>query len=92
MNCRIYTLHKHARWNYRQIGIELWIGKSRVHKVVNRRDLQDGHVEGAHCLGHPWKVTKLKRMRVQEVIDQNPKLTLREITNVANVELCSTSI
>jgi hypothetical protein len=59
---------------------------------VKRGNLRGGHVKDARCSGPPRKVTAFKRRRVQEVIDQNPRLSLREITNVANVGLCSISI
>ena len=37
-------------------------------------------------------MTAFKRKRVEEVIDQNSRLSLKEITNVTNVELFFTSI
>ena len=49
--------------------------------MVKRMNLWGGHVEDvwrSRCLR---KVTTFKRKKVQEVTDQNPKLSLREITN-----------
>ena len=59
-----------------RIAKKLGIGKSRVQEVVKSGNLWGGYVEDARRLGHPWKVIAFKRRRVQEVIDQNPRLSL----------------
>jgi transposase len=92
LNRRIYTMHKHAKWVYGRITKELGVAKSRVQEVVKRGNLRGGHVEDARCSGPAQKVIAFKRRRIQELIDQNLRLSLREITNVTNVGLCSTSI
>jgi transposase len=77
---------------YEQIAKALGVGKSRVQEVVKRGNLLGDHIEDAWHSRLPRKVTAFKKRKIQEVVDQNPRLSLREITNVANVGQCSTSI
>jgi predicted transcriptional regulator len=60
--------------------------------VVKRRDLQGGLAEDALHSSLLQKVTTFKRGRVYKVIDENPRLSLRDIVRVANIGLNSISI
>ena len=92
LNSKIYALRKHTGWSYRKIASKLGLSKSRIRDVVKRSDEHGVDVKDAPRSGHPSKLTKVNRKRVLEVVDENPRLSLREITNVANVGLNRLSI
>ena len=92
LNSKIYTLCRHSGWGYEKIASELGLSKSRVRDVVKRGDERRGDVKDAPRSGRPSKLTKEKRKRVLEVVDENPRLSLREITNIADVGLGRSSI
>lgn len=62
------------------IAEELRVSKSTVQCVVKLGDERGGGVRDVPRLGRPTKLTKAKRKRVQEVVDENPRLPLRKIT------------
>lgn len=91
-NAKVYTLRKHTGWGYGRIGKELGLSKSRVRDVVKRGDERSGDVKVALRTGRPTKLTKEKRKRVVDVVDKNPRLSLQDITNKADVGISKTSV
>ena len=87
LNTKIYTLRKHTKWSYGKIAAELGIPKSRVRYAVKRGDEREGDVKDAPRSRRPSTLTKAKKKRVLEVVEENPRLSLQEITNVAHVGL-----
>jgi transposase len=63
-----------------------------VRDVVKRGDERGGDINDAPHSGRPSKLTKANRKRVVEVVDENPRLSLREITNIADVGLSHLSV
>ena len=54
---------------------------------MKRGNKCEGDVKDAPRSGRPSTITKAKRKRILEVVEENPRLSLREITNVAHVGL-----
>lgn len=92
LNKRIYTLYNVIHQSYERIAKVLGIRKSRVQKMVMRRDSQEGHVEDEPCKGCQWKITRIVRRRVDEIIDKDLRLSLQEIARKANVGFSFSSI
>jgi len=92
LNSKVYTLYKHTRWGCGKIVSELGISKSQVRDVTKRGDERGGDVKDAPRFGRPTKITKTKRKRVLEVVDENLRLNLREITNTVDVGLSCSSV
>ena len=87
LNLRIYTLCKHTCWSYGKIAQELRLSKSQVIDVMKRHDEHGGDVCDASSFGCPTKITKVKKKRILEVVNENPSLIFREITNIVDVGL-----
>ena len=76
LNTKIYTLRKHTKWGYRKIATELGISKSRVRDVVKRGDECEDDLKDAPRFERPSTITKAKRKRILEVVEENLRLSL----------------
>ena len=54
---------------------------------MKRGDKHEGDVKDAPRSGRPSTISKAKRKRVLEVVEETPRLSLQEITNVSHVGL-----
>ena len=68
------------------------VPKSTVSSVIKRAKNDDGNTHDAPRAGRPTKISDAKRQAVLDIIDAEPHLALRDITNKANVGLGKDSI
>jgi transposase len=91
-NQQIYALHKHTDMGYGKIAKAIGVCKATVQKVVTRADARGGNTHYASKPGRPTKITEAKRKSVEAIIDAEPHLALRDITQKANIGLGKTTI
>lgn len=72
---------------YDKIGKATGVAKSTVRGIIKRGDRHGGDVRDALRSGGPTKITDAKRKRVESILDEDPRLPLREITSRANIGL-----
>jgi transposase len=77
---------------YDKISKLMKVPKSTVSSVIKRAKNHDGNTHDAPRAGRPTKISDAKRQAVLDIIDAEPHLALRDITNKANVGLGKDSI
>jgi transposase len=86
-NAEIYSLHRYTNWGYDKIVKATGVAKSIVRGIIKRGEERGGDVHDAPRAGCPTKITDMKRRKVESVIDEDPRLPLRDIASRANVGL-----
>ncbi|CUS10977.1 unnamed protein product [Tuber aestivum] len=72
--------HYHPDWSYQQIAEKTGRAKSQVHNVIKCADLRGYlNVGDAPQSGRPSTITQQTRPWVEQVIDENWRLPLRDI-------------
>jgi len=77
---------------YNKISEVLGISKATVQSVVKRAEERDGNTHDATRSGRPTTITDQKRQIVGDIIDAEPHLALRDITQKANIGLCKSTV
>jgi len=72
---------------YNKICKVLGISKATVQSVVKRAEERDGYTHDATRSGRPTTITDQKRQIVGDIIDAEPQLAQRDITQKANIGL-----
>lgn len=66
---------------YKKIAKQIGINPSTVRNVV-KRYRERGHVHDAPRSGRPTKITKTARKKIEAAVEDNPRATLRQITDL----------
>ena len=77
---------------YNKISQVLGISKATVQSVVKRAQERDGNTHDANRSGRPTTITDQKRQIVEGIINAEPHLALRDITQKANIGLSKTTV
>jgi len=86
-NREIYALYKHTDMGYNKISQLMKLSKSTVSTVIKKAENHNGNTHEAPRAGRPTKITDVKRKIILDIIDAEPHLALRDITQNANVGL-----
>jgi len=72
---------------YNKISKLMKLSKSTVSTVIKKAENHNGNTHDAPRAGRPTKITDVKRKIILDIIDAEPHLELRDITQKANVGL-----
>jgi len=77
---------------YNKISKVLGISKATVQSVVKRAEERYGNTHDATRSGRPTTITDQKRQIVGDIVNAEPHLALRHITQKANIGLCKSTV